>query len=190
MREIVIPLGLVALGLVLIGCETFVPSAGILGILASISLISGVSLAYYYGGIVSGTLFMVLTFVIVAIVIHQMIRWWPHTSIGKSILIETPPVPDQAKPEFHSLIGQVGKSLGTMMPGGYVEVEGKRYDAVADVAVNDGQFITVTGLDGHRTLRVRPISADVAAQLQSEQTPVDPLTKPAHDVVEDPFRDG
>ena len=59
MREILIPLGLVALGLLLIVSEVFVPSAGILGILATISVLTGITLAFYYGGIVVGTLFTV-----------------------------------------------------------------------------------------------------------------------------------
>ena len=192
MREILIPLGLVALGLLLIGCEAFVPSAGILGILSTISLLAGITMAFYYGGIVTGTLFMLVTLVVVVGVLHQVFRWWPHTRIGKSILIE----PQQEailvdRSEFRELIGRVGRSLGMMMPGGYVQVDGKRYDAVAEVAVEDGQWIVVTGLAGGRTLKVRSISEEEARRvLNRQQTSNDPLSRPAHEVIDDPFHEG
>lgn len=190
MREILIPLGCVALGLLLIASEVFVPSAGIIGILATISLVSGVVLAFYYGGMVTGAFFMMATLAVVVAVLYQVFRWWPHTWIGKQILIE--PAAETIlvdRSEYQNLVGQVGKTAGVMMPGGYVEIEGKRYDAVAEVAIEDGQWITVTGLAAGSTLKVRSISEQAAHRELRRQQPdaVDRLSRPVENGFEDPF---
>lgn len=191
MRELLIPIGCVALGILFIGCETFLPSAGILGLLAALSLLAGVGLSYYYGGIVLGTTFMVLTCAIVTVFIFKMVRWWPHSAIGKLILIDSTKQENLVdRSELDSMVGRVGQTLGLMMPGGYVEIDGKRHDAVAEVAIEEGEWITVTGLSSGRTLRVRPISKEAAMQvLRKNSQDTDPLSRPVNDVLDDPFED-
>jgi len=131
MREYLIPIGLVLLGVLLIGSEAFVPSAGILGVLAVASLIGGVVMAYYYGGLVVGTFFMVATGAIVTGLTMKMIRWWPQSTIGKLMLVE--PAREELlvdRSAIQSMVGRAGKALGLMMPGGMIEIDGKRFDAV------------------------------------------------------------
>lgn len=190
-RQLLIPIGCVVLGIVLIGCETFLPTAGILGVLAAISVLSGIAMSFYYGGIVTGTTFLVVTVTVVAGVVVKLVRWWPHTTIGKRILIE--PTNEEIlvdRSDLQLLVGRVGQTQGLMMPGGYVEIDGKRHDAVAEVAIEAGEWVTVTGLSGGRTLKVRPIDKAQALQsLQDAAGESDPLTRPAGDVLDDPFED-
>ena len=191
MREFLLPIGLVALGILLIGLEVFVPSAGTLALLASISVLVGVSLAFYYGGLASGTVFLLVTMLVLSIVIYRLFKWWPKTSIGKSILIEQPPSPPPNSDTAQEMVGRIGKSLGIMLPGGYVEIAGDRYDAVAEVAVEDDQWVVVTGRDSGRILRVRPISeaeAQTLARADPSFAEADPNELPiATDDIVDPF---
>jgi len=192
MREYLIPTGLVLLGVLLIASEAFVPSAGILGILAAAALISGVVMAYYYGGLVVGTLFMVATGVVVSGLIVKMIRWWPQSTIGKLILVEPPREEDLLvdRSETHSMVGRVGKTLGLMMPGGLIEIDGKRLEAVAETAIEEGSWVEVTKISNGRILNVRPITEERANEIN--RGPVadeDPLSTPVKDILDDPFED-
>lgn len=187
MREVVIPLGFVLLGLLLIGAEVFIPSAGVLGVLATVAIAAGVVTAFYYGGLAIGTIFLVVTLVIVAIVIQQLFRWWPHTSIGRSILIPDQPVTSEPRQILDDLVGRVGRSSGVLMPSGYVMIDEQRYDAMAEVAIDDDEWIAVSGVDG-RTLKVRKISESEALTAIRESTRAeDPLALPADEILDDPF---
>lgn len=191
MRQVLLPIALVCLALLLISVESILPSAGILGILAAVALLSGVAMSYYYSGLVVGTAFMVISAVVVVGFIVKLVRWWPQSTMGKLILVDPPPeelLVDRA--EIRSLVGRVGQTLGLMMPGGYVEIEGKRYDAVAEVAIEQGDWVRVTGVSGGQTLNVRPISREDALESkQADQRNVDPLSTTAEDVLDDPFED-
>lgn len=192
MREYLIPTGLVSLGVLLIASEAFVPSAGILGILAIASLAGGVVMAYYYGGLVVGTLFMVVTGVIVSALIMKMIRWWPESTIGKLMLVEPAKEEDLLvdRSETQSMVGRVGKALGLMMPGGLIEIDGKRMEAVAEIAIEEGSWVEVTKITSGRILNVRPITEEqVKERNQESDSDESPLSKPAKDILDDPFED-
>lgn len=196
MRDLLVPISLVAIGVLLLGCEAFIPSAGVLGVLSATALIAGVLSAFYFGGLAVGTGFMAATFFGVGALIVFMVRRWPHTTIGKLILVEPPQreklLPDRS--EFQALVGQVGCATSVMLPSGFVEIEGKRYDATAEGAVEAGTWVEVVAIRSGRILLVRPVSEEVArrARSHSSQTgekSADPLSSPSHDVVPDPFDD-
>lgn len=196
MKELLLPLGLVAVGVLLLACETFIPSGGVLGVLAALALLSGVATAFYYGGLAVGTVFMTATFVSVGALVAYMIRKWPNTTMGKLILVEPPKetqlLPDRS--ELHALVGRVGRAVVVMLPGGFVEIDSKRYDATAVAAVEQGSWVEVVGIRSGRILLVRPVSEESALQaaLEAEREQTrrkDPLSMPAGEGVPDPFDD-
>ncbi len=192
MREYLIPIGLVLLGILFIASEAFVPSAGILGIFAVASLVGAIVMAYYYGGLVVGTLFMAVTGVIVTVVIMKMIRWWPHSTIGKLMLVEPPKEEDLLvdRSEMQSMVGRVGKALGLMMPGGLVEIDGKRFDALAEGAIEEGSWVEVTRITSGRILNVRSVTEERANEInRGTDVAPSPLSKPVKDILDDPFED-
>ena len=192
MQAIMMPLGLVALGVVLIVLEAFIPSAGVLAVLAAISLIAGVIYAFVNGGLYVGAIFMVTSTGFVAGLIAWMIRTWPSTPLGRMILVE-PAAEEELLPdrsEYEQLVGRVGQAESVMLPGGFVELEGKRYEAMADKAVEKDTWVEVVRVKNGRTLVVRAVSAEEA--LRSQQTIAnerEPLSAPIDDVIPDPFRD-
>lgn len=195
MREILIPIGLVLLGLLLVGSEAFVPSAGILGILAAACLVGGIVMAYYYGGAAIGTLFLVVTGAGVACLIWKMVKWWPSSTIGKRILVEPPSAEDLLvdRSETRSMVGRYGKTLGLMVPGGFVEIDGKRFDAVADNAIEADTWVKVTRITGGRILNVLPVEAEIAlkaiAEASESNSEGSASPVPADDLFADPFAD-
>lgn len=190
MREILLPIGLVLFGLLLVASEAFIPSAGILGILAAASLIAGIVMAFYYGGALVGTVFMAVTAAVVTLLIRSMIKWWPKSAIGQKILVEPPKAEDLLvdRSEIKSMVGRYGKTLGLMVPGGIVEIDGKRFDALAETAVDPDTWVQVTKVTSGRILRVQPADEHEALQSRQPSTEADG-EHPADDLFADPFSD-
>ena len=77
---------LVAVGLTVIVLELFIPSAGVLGIIAAILLISGVVVGFI-SGIQTGLIVFLAVLIILPVMFSILIKAWPHTPIGRRILI-------------------------------------------------------------------------------------------------------
>ena len=192
MKDLLIPIGLIGFGVFFLVIEAFIPSAGLLGILAAICLLSGILSAYYYGGMAVGTTFMSFTFIGVGLLIAYMIKKWPETTFGKLILVEPPPteelLPDRS--EFQQLVGRVGQASSVMLPSGFVEIEGKRYDAVAQNTVEEGTWVKVQSIRNGRILVVRPVSEEVAIRARQEtENGSDTIPDVTDDILQDPFDD-
>ena len=149
-------IGLILLGLVFLACEAFIPSAGMLGVLSVTSILGGVALAFYAGGMATGTLFLAGAMTAVLLTIAAMVRWWPQTPLGKMILIKPRPA-DEVVPDLSplaQLVGQVGQTRALMLPGGMIEIEGNTYDAVTDGAsIEKGTWVEVISLRGPKSGR-------------------------------------
>lgn len=190
LNNFVMPIALTCLGFLLIALEAFIPSAGVLGTMAAVALIAGIVSAFWFGGLSVGTLFMAGTLIAVAYLVQSLVRQWPKTSIGKKILVEPPPpeelLPDRS--ELHSMVGRVGQALSLMLPSGYVEIDGKRFDASATGTVEEGTWVEVLSVRNGSNLIVRPVDQEVAMKAQRDRELADnPLDAPIGEVVPDPF---
>lgn len=182
-------LGLLLLGFFFLALEFFLPSSGILGVLATVCIVGSLIMAYRVG--LGAFTFVLLTvIVVVPSSLVAAARYWPDTPIGRRIVIR-PPQEDEVLPEsivsgsLKQLIGQRGKAKSDMLPSGAVVIQGRTYDAVGDgMAINAGQPIIVTGLD-MQVLIVRPDDAPIAAELAGDRRAEDPLARS----VDDPFED-
>ena len=189
--DLIVPVGLAALGVVFVALEAFIPSAGVLGVLAAVSLLASILSAFWYGGLVVGTVFMALTFVGLFWLVQYLIKKWPTTLLGRLILVEPPPeeelLPDRS--ELHGMVGRVGKALSLMLPGGFVEIDGKKFDASSGAGtVEEGTWIEVISVRNGTNLVIRPISQETAMNLEKEKArAADPLATPIEDVGSDPF---
>ena len=80
---------LLALGLALAVIELFVPSGGLLGLLALVALAGAIGLAFHRGPW-TGLAFLALAVVCLPIGIAVAMRWWPYTPLGRRLLLEVP----------------------------------------------------------------------------------------------------
>ena len=76
-------------GIGLIGLEIFVPSGGVLSVLAVLAVVAAIVVAFT-GGIHTGMIMLVTTAVVIPLVVAAVIRWWPYTPIGRMIVLHTP----------------------------------------------------------------------------------------------------
>ncbi len=171
--------------------ELFVPSGGALGMLAVATAGMGVFLGYYYGGLVMGTLFLGAVVVALPAFLAAAVQIWPHTTIGRSVLIGLPERDDDVLPgdetgrRLQSLVGRTGVARSDMLPSGAVLIGKQTYDAVSQgMPIDRGQPVQVIAIRMH-CLVVRPTDA-LEAQLATAE---DPLSQPLADFGLDPLDD-
>ncbi len=146
---------LVAAGFFVIFLELFVPSAGVLGIVAGICLLSGVVVAFLHS-IELGAVMLIGVMIMLPVAFSLMIKAWPHTPIGKRILIG-PVASEDVIPqgefydEIQALEGRLGVVRTKMLPSGIIVIDGKKFDATSDgLPLDPGETIKVTSVKGNR----------------------------------------
>ena len=186
-----------ALGL--IALEIFIPSGGVLGILAALALIASLAVAFS-GGAMTGTAMLIVTIVVVPTVLAVAVRWWPDTPIGRLIVLQTPDSEDDVLPDtpeyrsLNALVGKRGVAKTKMLPSGVIVIDDETHDAVADgMAVERGQPVRVTAV---RANRIVVVLDDGVVVLDEDGQPTldvtnDVLTQPAEslgiDSLDDPI---
>lgn len=146
---------LLLLGVVCLVLEMFLPSAGTLGLLSALSFIAAVVLGFTAGPRSGIAMTLAVTF-IVPLFLAAAVRYWPHTPLGKMILLQRPRH-DEVLPRtdayrtHRTLVGKYGHAQSHLLPSGVVSIEGKTYDAVSHgLPIDAGQSVRVVGLDTQR----------------------------------------
>jgi membrane-bound serine protease (ClpP class) len=159
-------------GLVLLGTaaflgllEFFIPSAGIIGIVALLVAIAGVVCLWTYET-AWGVTGMLGVIVIAPTATYFGFKVLPYTPIGKGLILSDPE-PDSPEAvrstashaQRVALIGQEGTAQTDLRPIGVVKIDGQRHDAVAESGyiMRDAR-VRVISADGIQ-LRVRQIEA-------------------------------
>ena len=145
-------------GIGIIVLEIFIPSGGILGLFAGLSIISGVVVAFK-GSLMAGTVSLVCVAILVPVVVSVMLKWWPNTAVGRMVLIpDVERDEDDPQNQYAHLVGRHGMVRKQMMPNGQVVVDEKAYDAVSQgMLIEQGVHVVIITADGNRIL-VRPVA--------------------------------
>ena len=141
-------------GLCIMALELFVPSAGMLGILAGCIIVTSVVMAFMTDSF-TGMIFLMVALLVIPTMLFLMIKVWPHTPIGKRLLTDDETLTDVLpKGEFYNrgeLAGKLGVAKSKMLPSGQVVIEGQKYDAVSDgFAIEAGDKIKVVSVRENR----------------------------------------
>lgn len=163
---------LILLGLLLLMLEVFIPSGGLILIMALTAMVSGVVMIFYTpesqgGGTTSGLITLIVLVVLAPILAGVALYYWPHTPVGKLLRLKAAPedatlASSQSVLELEQYRGQIGKTLTPHQPSGQVEIFGKRLDSTSEGRFLDtGQFVKVVAIhNGH--LIVRPVGGEVS----------------------------
>ena len=133
-NELVWPMICLALGLILLLAEVFVPSGGLIGLLA-LGLI-GVCIYLAFANTAHGWKFVIAIGVLMPLTLAAAANLWPRSPMAKYIFL-TPPTEEESAPEAKShsadhLIGQFGRALTPLRPSGTVDFEGRRLDGMSE----------------------------------------------------------
>lgn len=170
---------LLLVGLALIMLEVFVPSGGVLGLLAVLALGAGVVMAFVEQGMAAGLGALAGVFVAVPIVLVLAFQWFPATPLGRRVL-PPPPQAEDVLPDvgqrqrLRGLVGRGGRAVGDLVPWGGIDVAGESFEAVSEgEPIAAGAEVEVVGVQGRAlVVRVRPV---VPAQAE----PAAPVAGPA-----------
>lgn len=146
-----------AVGLVLLIAEVFIPSGGLIGLLA-FGLI-GVSMwqAYQAGLLVY---FLSILAALLPLTIAFAVYLWPRTPMAKWVFL-APPTAEDVEPEARAhpldhLMGQYGRALTPLRPSGMVDFDGRRLDGMAEEGlIAAGSLVKAVAIRGGQ-LVVRP----------------------------------
>lgn len=142
-------------GLCVLGVELFVPSAGILGVLATVLIVSAVVLGFM-SGFESGALVLLIVVLIVPFVISMLVKVWPHTPLGKMILLKDLKPEDVLPNSEHyrrteGMVGSLGVAITKMLPSGMVLIDDEKFDAISDgFAIDENDPVKVIAVRENR----------------------------------------
>ncbi len=155
---------LTAMGLLVVVVEMFIPSAGLLGVLAAVFLISGIVVGFV-DSMQTGSLVLMVTAIALPIMFAALVKVWPSTPIGRRILNkamtrdEVMPI-DTFLDEIKRLVDKVGRAKTKMLPSGIVIIENRQYDAISDgFAIEPGDAVKVVAIRFNR-IYVQPYNPE------------------------------
>jgi membrane-bound serine protease (ClpP class) len=140
------PYILIALGFVLLVAELFLPTGGVLFVLAVAALVVGVGMTYYSDP-------AAFAFTLIAVVVGAPVflgvafYYWPKTPMGKRFFLAGPDefatlASTPVNQELDMLRGHYGKTLSDLRPAGITDFNGRRVDTIAEgIMIEAGQWV-------------------------------------------------
>lgn len=156
---------LLVVGLALIVCEVFIPSAGLIATLATLCIAGSVAAAWSAWASSNPTYFALYAMALLILIpsaISSAFYLLPRTAFGRKVLLEAPDL-DEVTPyqeeqrQLMRLVGHVGKTLTLLNPGGLVEVEGTRQHCESEgLLLEAGTPVEIVAVKGNSVV-VRPV---------------------------------
>lgn len=177
---------LIVLGLALLMTEVFVPSGGLILILALAALFTGVVLIFYTpesdgGGTRAGLITLIILVVLSPVLAGIALYFWPHTPMAKLLRLKAPEAEAAAglaavAPDLERYRGQIGRTLTPHQPSGQIEIAGHRLESLSEAGfIEAGALVKVVAVQ-NRLLHVRPMSAPGTSVADGLDLPEDLLT--------------
>ena len=142
---------LVAIGLILFFVEIFVPSGGLLAVLAAAGVIGGVVVLFYVNT-TFGLIGLICALVAIPFLLILGLKIMPNTFVARLLTLKNPtPVDNQSGSGAanQALLGAAGKALTDLRPVGTCLINGRRTECIAERGMVDaGQPVRVVHADG------------------------------------------
>src|SRR3954452_8829343 len=124
-----------ALGLLLLIVEVFIPSGGLIGICSVACLLLCLWYAFSHS-LAMGATFMLVDLVALPLTAMGAFSLWSRTPLGRKFFLQ-PPAPEEigvSHTDHHleNLVDQIGRALTPLRPCGHVEIDRRRVDALAE----------------------------------------------------------
>jgi len=179
---------LLILGVGLAVLELFIPSAGILCVLAAASVVGAVIMGFRQGPVMGFAILIAAVVGLPAMLILAL-KYWPRTAFGRRVLLTAPKSEDVLPDDpnlraLKALVGRVGRAKSQMLPAGAILIDGRTVDAVSEgMPIDPGQPVRVIEVRGNRVV-VRLVEEEVPSE-----TAENPLERPIDSLVPDPFEE-
>ncbi len=141
-------LGLIGIAAIII--ELFVPAGGLIGLVGAGSIVTAIVRTYRDQGPEAGTIFLLVSLVLVPSIIVLWFRLFPGTRIGKRLILGDSRTAERKEP---GLEGKKGTALTPLRPSGTALIDGRRCSVVTDgTFLEKGETVMVKKVEGNRIL--------------------------------------
>lgn len=159
----------------LAAADLMIPSGGLLAISSLMAAIVSIFFAFRSSP-TAGMMTLILLLVAIPIFIVVAVRIWPHTPLGKRIILKAPPevqtAVDPAAAQLLEMMGNIGVTQNSLMPSGHVRINHRNFNAVTeDGVIEAGQFVKVIGVHQHNLVVAITSSRPVATPLANQDRP-------------------
>jgi membrane-bound serine protease (ClpP class) len=161
--QLILAVVLIAVGLVLLVADVFLPSAGLLSIGGLVLIVAGVAVPFYYGDHSTGLLSLVAVFILVPAAVSIAFHLMPRTPLGRRMILPTGGADDATVAtmpvnlELEQLRGRIGKAVSPLRPAGVVDFDGRRIDCLTEgMMVDPGTWVRCIDVKAARVV-VRPV---------------------------------
>lgn len=162
---------LLAVGVTLLIAEVFIPSGGVISVLATLSFAGAVVCAWQaWGGTSQASFWSFLAgmAILLPVVIVVAFLVWPKTPLGKRAILEAPAPHEVAsfveqEEKYRQMVGKTGETVTTLNPAGIVRIDGHRVHCQSEGMILDaGTLVTVISARANRVV-VRRIDPNAPA---------------------------
>ena len=188
MDPLIIAILCFVLAICLAVADLLVPSGGVLAIASFLAALASIFFAFRSSSL-AGQAMLILMLLAIPTFLVVGLRIWPHTPIGRRVILKTPPTaqaPGGNSDLLDSMIGMIGRAENSLMPTGHVRIDHRSYNAQCENGIIEaGQWVEVIAVK-QRNLIV--VATTKARREKSDQTPAGPelgqslLDRPAEDL--------
>lgn len=160
-------LALLAAALLLVIVEVFVPSAGLISVMALTAAIAGI-VCLFKVSVLWGVIGILTMIILWPLIFFFGLSIMPSTHFGRKLLFgeggkEDPALSEDpdghgGDPALLALIGQEAIALTDLRPVGTIRVGDKKYDALSEISlIRAGTRIRITAIEDNQ-IKVRPVA--------------------------------
>lgn len=161
---------LLAVGILAIYVEIFVPAAGMIGLAGGGTIVAGVVLAYSYHDLFTGSIVLVVSLIVTPVAIVIGLKAFPTTPVGRRLILgDTIPTFDNGGLGSREVIGRQappvavgdeGEAITVLRPSGTARIGTNRISVVTSGEyIDGGSRIRVTRVEGSRIV-VRAVKSN------------------------------
>jgi len=152
MEGITVPIVLLTVGTLAFFLEAFIPSGGLISVVAAICVIASIVLAFANVSALAGVVFLCAAMVLVPTALVLAFRFFRKSRIGKRFTLQSTEAGYVAQDMRETeLVGQTGVAVSMLRPSGEARIGGRKYDVVTEgEIVSKGAAIEVRHVEGNR----------------------------------------
>jgi len=171
--SIVLAYVLIAVGILMLVAELFLPTSGVLVVLSLCAVAFGVTMTFLYGeDPTTGVITLVCVFIALPLLGGLLFHYWPKTRVGKQFFLNGPEedatiASMPVNTELEALRGRFGRATSALRPAGVVEFDGKRIDTITEgMMVDPGQWVRCIDVKAGKVI-VRPVDKPDLGDLET-----------------------
>jgi len=173
---------MLAVGLALLIAEFFIPSGGMILIIAlicvGISVWCATKAWWDTGQIICWWLYIAALVVLLPGVVIGTFYLLPRTEFGRNLLMQPQSLEEltpytEEEERLSNMIGKSGKTLTLLNPGGLISVDGERIHCESEgIMIDPGERVEVLSVRGNRLVVRRAVLPPTAPSSQDDQQPL------------------